>query len=504
MSTLLALAPMSMEAGALRRGAPGALVARTGAGPSRAAAGLDGHLATARRHGVAAVAVAGVAGGLVAGMVPGQVVVADRVLRPDGSVVAELASAALLAGALRRDGLRASVGGVVSTTRLVRSDAERRALAESSGALAVDLESATLVEADWGRPAAVVRVVADVPGHRLVSPRTALDLARGLSALCRSGPGMQRWAEAAGRRSVILAGPRSYCAGVERAIETVRRAVERFGTPLYVRRQIVHNAHVVAELESAGAVFVRELDQVPEGATVVLSAHGVSPAVRAEAASRQLRVVDATCPLVAKVHTEMRRHAARGDQLVLIGHPGHDETEGTLGEAPGIALVEAPSDVARLDLDPERPVAYATQTTLSPEETSETVAALAARFPLLRGPSVSDICYATHNRQEALAAIAPRCDLVLVVGSATSSNSRRLVEVAERLGVAAHLVDDETDIDLGWLDGASTIGITAGASAPESVVTRVLRALGGLGPLEVTAEDVRRESVTFPLPLEVR
>lgn len=504
MSTLLALAPMRMEARAVGRGAPGALVARTGVGPDRAAAGIGGHLATADAHAVRAVAVTGVAGGLVPDLRPGQVVVADRVLRPDGTLVAELLSATVLAAALRRDGLPVTVGGVVSTDHLVRGDAERRSLAATSGALAVDMESATLLAPDWGLPTAVVRTVADTPGGRLVSPGSATDLVRALRALTRTGPAMQRWAAAAGTRSVILAGPRSYCAGVERAIDTVRRALERFGAPLYVRRQIVHNSHVVAELEAGGAVFVRELGEVPDGATVVLSAHGVAPTVREEAARRGLRVVDATCPLVAKVHTEMRRFAARGHQLVLIGHPGHDETEGTLGEAPGIRLVETPEDVAGLDLDPGRPVAYATQTTLSPEETAATIAALGARYPHLTGPSASDICYATHNRQEALAAIAPRCDLVLVVGSATSSNSRRLVEVAERLGVAAHLVDDETDIDLGWLDGASTIGITAGASAPESVVTRVLRALGGLGPLEVTAEDVRRESVTFPLPLEVR
>lgn len=504
MSTLLALAPMRMEARAVGRGAPGALVARTGTGPARAAAGVGGHRAAASDHGVRAVAVTGVAGGLVPGMRPGQVVVADRVLRPDGTIVTDLPSAALIATALRRDGIAVSVGGVVSTTRLVRDDPTRRSLAAATGAIAVDLESASLLADDWGLPSAVVRVVSDSPGRRLVSPGTALDLARALQVLARTAPALQRWASAVGTRSVILAGPRSYCAGVERAIDTVQRGLERFGAPLYVRRQIVHNHHVVADLESAGAVFVRELQEVPDGATVVLSAHGVAPAVRSEAARRGLRVVDATCPLVAKVHSEMRRFASRGHQLVLIGHPGHDETEGTLGEAPDIHLVETPEDVAGLDLDPRRPVAYATQTTLSPEETAATVSALGARYPQLTGPSASDICYATHNRQEALAAIAPRCDLVLVVGSTTSSNSRRLVEVAERLGVPAHLVDDDTDIDLEWLDGASTIGITAGASAPESVVTRVVRALEGLGPIDVSTEDVRRESVTFPLPLEVR
>ena len=504
MSALLALAPMRMEARAVGRGAPGALVARTGTGPGRAAAGIGGHRAAANAHAVRAVAVTGVAGGLVPDMQAGQVIVAERVLRPDGTLVTDLPSAPLIAAALRRDGLAVCVGGVVSTARLVRDDAERASLAAATGAIAVDLESATLLAGDWGRPTAVVRVVSDTPGRRLVSPGSALDLARALRVLSRTAPAVQRWAAAVGARSVILAGPRSYCAGVERAIDTVRRGLERFGAPLYVRRQIVHNHHVVADLEADGAVFVRELGEVPDGATVVLSAHGVAPAVRAEAARRGLRVVDATCPLVAKVHSEMRRFASRGHQLVLIGHPGHDEIEGTLGEAPGIHLVETPEDVAGLDLDADRTVAYTTQTTLSPDQTAATVAALGARYPHLIGPAASDICYATHNRQEALAAIAPRCDLVLVVGSATSSNSRRLVEVAERLGVPAHLVDDGTDIDLDWLEGASTIGITAGASAPESVVVEVVRALGGLGPLEIITEDVRRESVTFPLPLEVR
>jgi 4-hydroxy-3-methylbut-2-enyl diphosphate reductase len=480
-------------------------VVRTGTGAGRAARAASSWAdASQGSNGIAAVAVTGVAGGLVAGVGCGDVVVADRVVRPDGTVVAELPSAPLLAAALRANGLRVVVGGVVSTPHLVRHDHERRALAEASGAVAVDLESAALLALGWGRPTAVVRVVADTPGHRLVSPGTAGDLARALRVLPRTGAALERWAAGARARTVVLAGPRSFCAGVERAIETVRRGLDRYGAPLYVRRQIVHNEHVVAELEAGGAVFVRELDEVPDGATVVFSAHGVAPAVRFEAERRGLRVVDATCPLVAKVHNEVRRFRDRGHQLVLIGHPEHDETEGTLGEADGISLVESANDVAALDLDPARPVAWTTQTTLAPDETEATVAALRARFPQLVGPSASDICYATHNRQEAVRVIAAVCDLILVIGSATSSNSRRLVEVAERAGTPAHLVDDERDLELDWLVDAGTVGVTAGASAPEILVRRVVAAIGGLGPLDIRTEAVRSETVAFPLPQEVR
>jgi 4-hydroxy-3-methylbut-2-enyl diphosphate reductase len=299
-------------------------------------------------------------------------------------------------------------------------------------------------------------------------------------------------------RRVLLAAPRSFCAGVERAIDVVRELLAERGGPLHVRKQIVHNAHVVAELEAAGAVFVDELDQVPDGATVVFSAHGVSPAVRADAEGRGLEVVDATCPLVAKVHVEARRFAARGDTVVLIGHAGHDEVDGTLGEAPAsTVLVESVEDVATVRVaDPER-VSYLTQTTLSVHETTEIVAALRERFPALRGPAGTDICYATTNRQDALSAIAGDADLVLVVGSANSSNSVRLVELARRAGTPAHLVEDASAIDPAWLAGVRVVGLTAGASAPPHLVEEVVGALRARGEITVREVRVARETVRF-------
>ncbi|MFL6075312.1 MAG: 4-hydroxy-3-methylbut-2-enyl diphosphate reductase [Mycobacteriales bacterium] len=310
---------------------------------------------------------------------------------------------------------------------------------------------------------------------------------------------------AAGPRTVLLASPRSFCAGVDRAVEIVAAALRRQDGPVYVRKQIVHNVAVVTDLAARGAVFVDELDAVPDGATVVFSAHGVSPAVRAEAARRDLQVIDATCPLVTKVHAEARRYAARGDTVVLIGHDGHEEVEGTLGEAPArTVLVETVEDVAGLQVeDPER-VSYLTQTTLAVDETAAVVAALRARFPALRGPASADICYATTNRQDALAAIAGEADLVLVIGSGNSSNSRRLVELAERAGAPAHLVDGPADLRAEWLAGARTVGLTAGASAPPALVDTVVAALGGLGPLTVVERATATETVRFTLPLPVR
>jgi 4-hydroxy-3-methylbut-2-en-1-yl diphosphate reductase len=382
-------------------------------------------------------------------------------------------------------------------------DRERGELA-ATGAVAVDMESAALAGAAEGAPLIVVRVVVDVPGHRWASVETLRAGSRALRVLRRIGPALAEWADAVAPRTVLLASPRSFCAGVERAIEIVERALEQNEPPIYVRKQIVHNIHVVRDLERRGAVFVDELDEVPEGATVVFSAHGVSPAVRAAAEERRLRVIDATCPLVTKVHSEARRFARRGDTVVFIGHAGHEETEGTLGEAPDrTVLVENVEDVARIQPDGDR-VSYLMQTTLAADEAQDVVEALRQRFPNLDGPTTEDICYATTNRQDALRAVARDADVVLVVGSSNSSNSRRLVEIAERRGTPAHLIDGAGDIDLAWLRGARTVGLTAGASAPPPLVTAVVDALRGLGPVEVLERQVATESVRFTLPKEVR
>jgi 4-hydroxy-3-methylbut-2-enyl diphosphate reductase len=315
---------------------------------------------------------------------------------------------------------------------------------------------------------------------------------------------LSEWAAAVGPRTLLLAGPRSFCAGVDRAIDVVELALAQRGAPIYVRKQIVHNEHVVADLERRGAIFVEELDAVPDGATVVFSAHGVSPAVKSDAARRGLDVIDATCPLVSKVHAEARRFAAEGKTIFLIGHGGHEEVEGTQGEAPGsIQLVEDLSDAARAEApDPEQ-VAYLTQTTLAVDETEEIVGRLRERYPALRGPASEDICYATSNRQNAVRAVARESEVVLVAGSQTSSNSKRLVEVARREGARAYLVDDETGVDVAWLAGAATVGITAGASAPERIVHRLVEALASLGPVDVEERTQTVESLRFRLPKEL-
>ncbi|WP_428983009.1 4-hydroxy-3-methylbut-2-enyl diphosphate reductase [Phytohabitans maris] len=315
---------------------------------------------------------------------------------------------------------------------------------------------------------------------------------------------MRQWAAATGPRELLLASPRSFCAGVERAVDIVRRALDRHGPPVYVRRQIVHNVHVVRELEERGAVFVTEVDEVPEGAVVVLAAHGVAPAVRAEAEARHLSVIDATCPLVAKVHAEVRRYAGRGSTVFLIGHGDHEEVEGTVGEAPEhVVVVEDLAAAATVTApDPSR-VAYAMQTTLAVDEAEGIADVLRGRFPALDGPRRDDICYATTNRQRAVAAVAREADLVLVVGSENSSNSRRLVEVAERAGAPAHLVDDVGQVDLRWLAGARRVGITAGASAPPHLVDDLVHCLSGLGPVTVRETETTREDVRFTLPREV-
>jgi 4-hydroxy-3-methylbut-2-enyl diphosphate reductase len=307
-------------------------------------------------------------------------------------------------------------------------------------------------------------------------------------------------------RRVLLAKPRGYCAGVDRAVETVERALALYGAPVYVRKQIVHNSHVVAELEARGAIFVEETDEVPEQAVVVFSAHGVAPTVHVEAAERQLRTIDATCPLVTKVHIEARRFAREDVDILLIGHEGHEEVVGTTGEAPDrVHLVEGPQAVAGLKVrDPAR-VAWLSQTTLSVDETLATVAALRERFPLLMDPPSDDICYATQNRQVAVKEIAAASELVIVVGSTNSSNSVRLVEVALDSGAtAAYLVDDLSHIDAAWLDGVSTVGVTSGASVPESLVTAVLGWLAERGFADVQEVESARETLTFALPPELR
>jgi 4-hydroxy-3-methylbut-2-enyl diphosphate reductase len=304
---------------------------------------------------------------------------------------------------------------------------------------------------------------------------------------------------------VLLASPRGYCAGVERAVETVERALELYGTPVYVRKQIVHNLHVVHELERRGAIFVDDEREVPEGRTMVLSAHGVAPSVHANAATRQLRTIDATCPLVTKVHVQARRYAADGYFVILIGHAHHEEVVGTMGEIPdSIVLVESIEDVDALAFPDGTKLAYVTQTTLSVDETRDVIAALRARFPAIRAPQREDICYATSNRQWAVKELLPEVDLLLVIGSRNSSNSNRLVEVANASGVASYLIDDEAEIDESWLDGVSVVGITSGASAPEKLVERVCEWFRARGVSDIAPHRFVEEDIEFRLPVELR
>ncbi len=305
---------------------------------------------------------------------------------------------------------------------------------------------------------------------------------------------------------LLLAAPRGYCAGVDRAVQTVARALELYGAPVYVRKEIVHNKHVVEQLRERGARFVDELDEaIPEGAVTVFSAHGVSPAVHADAERRGLQTIDATCPLVTKVHREAVKFAQDGYTIVLIGHGGHEEVEGTMGEAPEhIVLVETAQDVDHLEVrDPER-VAYVSQTTLSVDETRAIIARLRERFPAITGPRTDDICYATTNRQAAVKQMAPLCELVLVIGSGNSSNSNRLVEVARDHGARAHLIDREDQVKDAWLEGARTVGITSGASAPEELVARLVAWFRARGTQKVEEFEVVREDVRFMLPKRIR
>ena len=308
-------------------------------------------------------------------------------------------------------------------------------------------------------------------------------------------------------KTLLLASPRGYCAGVDRAVETVERALEKYGEPIYVRKEIVHNKYVVKTLEQRGAIFVQETEEVPEGAHVVFSAHGVSPAVRESAAQRNLLALDASCPLVTKVHNEAKRFARDGYQILLVGHEGHEEVEGTSGEAPEVThLVDGVEGVAALpDFPEDQPLVWLSQTTLSVDETMEIVAKLKERFPHLQDPPSDDICYATQNRQAAVKNIAPRCDLVIVVGSQNSSNSKRLVEVALESGAkASYLVDYPHQIDDAWLDGVETVGLTSGASVPEILVQEVVAYLGERGFTNVDEVTTTVETITFALPRDLR
>jgi 4-hydroxy-3-methylbut-2-enyl diphosphate reductase len=306
-------------------------------------------------------------------------------------------------------------------------------------------------------------------------------------------------------RRVLLAAPRGFCAGVERAVDTVEQALELYGRPVYVRKQIVHNKHVVDDLEQRGAIFVDSVADVPVGATLVYSAHGISPAVRGEADERRLNTIDATCPLVTKVHTQARRYAEAGYTIAFIGHAGHEEVEGTMGEAPeAIVLVESVEDARRVELPAGRPLAYITQTTLSLDETREIIDVLRARYPRIAAPAKEDICYATSNRQWAVKELLAEVELLLVIGSTNSSNSKRLVEVAGAAGVDAHLVDDVGEIDERWLDGVETVGLTSGASAPERLVREVCDWFHARGVADIAEFSSAFEDVVFRLPVELR
>jgi 4-hydroxy-3-methylbut-2-en-1-yl diphosphate reductase len=495
---IVVLAPLALEARAVRTGAPWADVRRTGMGPRRSARSAQ----LAALSGNRPILIAGFCGALDPTLEPGDIVLASELRGPTATSTCD--DPTILAGVLRRGGLRVHVGPIASSERLVRG--ERRRTLSLSGALAVDMESVWLAPASRRRPLVTLRVVLDTNRRELHRPlHTLSGAATAYRALRLACSLVEEWANSLGSREVVLASPRASCAGVERAIEIVERALEDRGAPIYVRKQIVHNVHVVRSLEQRGAIFVDELDEVPAGQTVIFSAHGVSPAVRAEAQTRELDVIDATCPLVSKVHAEARRFAASGFDIVLVGHEGHEEVDGTFGEAPErIQIVASPEDVASVQVaDPER-VAYLTQTTLAVDETEEVVNVLRARFPHAVGPASSDICYATQNRQDAVRALARDCDLILVVGSVNSSNSKRLVEVAERAGCRAQLIDDAAQIPPAILQGVRRIGVTAGASAPEALVEQVLGALGGLGEITVSERNVATETMQFKLPPEVR
>jgi len=492
MADLQVIAPLRIESFAY-----GGADTVIGAGQDRAR--RAGSKLAARLDERTAVALVGVAGALAPQLVPGDLIIASELRSTESSASRNLPGAALLSAEFRRFKVAAHTGPLVTSSKYV-SAGDRSILADS-GALAVDMESSWVMDYLPNNPLAVVRSISDTATRGPV--RGGL---RALGSLSSTRGPLERWARACGAHDVILASPRSFCAGVERAIETVERAIDQFGAPVYVRRQIVHNLHVVRALQRRGAIFVEEINEVPDGAVVVFAAHGVSPEVRRQASERPtLRVIDATCPLVTKVHTEARRYAAQGYNLVLIGHVEHEEVEGTFGEAPErMRVVASVEDVARLDFAPDEPIAYLTQTTLATDETGGIIDALRARYTDIAAPSTKDICYATQNRQDAVRSIAHRCDLMIVVGSSNSSNTARLVEVAQREGCRAELIEDPTQLELGWLAGVRSIGITAGASVPELLVQEVVGAIASLGPVHLSEEIIVQETVHFALPTRVR
>jgi len=446
-----------------------------------------------------AVALVGVAGALASQLVPGDLIIASELRSTESSTSRTLPGAAMLGAEFKRSRFAVHTGPVVTSPKYVPAK-ERENLA-ATGALAVDMESSWVMDYLPNNPLAVIRSISDTATRGPVFGGL-----RALGSLSSARGPLERWARACGEHEVVLASPRSFCAGVERAIETVERAITQFGAPVYVRRQIVHNLHVVRGLERRGAIFVEEISEVPDGAVVVLAAHGVSPEVRRQATERgDLSVIDATCPLVSKVHAEARRFASQDYNIVLIGHATHEEVEGTFGEAPErIRIVASVHDVAHLDFDRHHPIAYLTQTTLATDETAEIISSLRAKYPQIVAPSSDDICYATQNRQDAVRSIAHRCDLLLVVGSSNSSNTARLVEVAQREGCRVELIEDATQLELGWLTSVRSIGITSGASVPDLLVQDVIEAISSLGPVNLSEEIVAQENVRFPLPARVR
>ena len=503
---LTVLTPLRLERRAVRSGATSARVVVTGAGPARSReyrrVNLNGNGNGHSERGP--VVVAGFAGGLHPDLEPGDLVVATEVRLADGATCS-FPAARLLAGELQRAGLRAMAGPIRSVERLARGGAREQLAAD--GAVAVDMESGWLLEGyPLGGAAAVVRAVVDTARRELVSPWTPYGTWRAAQSLRAAMPVLERWADATRPPAAWCSPPRGASApawsGPSTSWSAPSTATARRSTSAARSSTTCTSS---PSWPSAGPSSSTSSTRCPTGSRVVFAAHGVAPSVRDEAGDRDLQAIDATCPLVAKVHAEVRRFAGRGFQVLLIGHADHEEVEGTVGEAPdAITVVGHPDDVDTIEVaDPDR-VAYVTQTTLAVDDVAEVVARLRDRFPKLEGPPRDDICYATQNRQDAARALAQQCDLVLVVGSRNSSNSNRLVEVVRREGCEAHLVDDDGEVELAWLAGARTVGITAGASAPEAMVQRVVAALGALGPVEVEECPVVREDVRFTLPAEVR